>query len=56
MRIRQLLLALLTLAAPLVCIADDVADDTAAVPEPATLALLGAGVAAVIVARAKKRK
>ena len=55
-RIRQLFLALLMLAAPMVASAQDDDDDVIALPEPATLALLGAGVAAVIVARTAKRK
>ena len=57
MRIRQLFLALLMLAAPIVAFAvDDDDGDITALPEPTTLALLGAGVAAVIVARTRNRK
>ena len=55
MRIRQLFFALLMLATPMVSFALD-NDDEVPLPEPATLALLGAGVVAVIVTRAKKRK
>ena len=56
MRIRQLFLALLMLAAPMIASAQDDEDDITALPEPTTLALLGAGVAAVIVARTRNRK
>ena len=57
MRIRQILAVLLLAAAPVLAVAVDDDDDvTAAIPEPATLALLGAGIAALVVSRAGKRK
>ena len=53
-RIRQFLVALMLVAAPSFAFAQD--DEAFAVPEPATLALLGVGVVAFIVARVNKRK
>jgi hypothetical protein len=55
MRIRQFFALLFLAAAPLLALADDL-DDTTAVPEPATLALLGAGVVGLIVSRVNRRK
>jgi len=56
-RIRQILAVLLLATAPVLALAVDDDDDTvAAIPEPATLALLGAGIAALVVSRAGKRK
>ena len=44
-------------AAPVLALAvDDEDDNIAVLPEPATLALLGTGLAAIIVLRANKRK
>ena len=57
MRIRQILAVLLLAAAPVLVFAQDDDDDTvAAIPEPATLALLGAGIAALVLSRAGRRK
>ncbi|HLX28298.1 MAG TPA: PEP-CTERM sorting domain-containing protein [Casimicrobiaceae bacterium] len=57
MVIRKLLVIGMVVAAPVVAYAFDDTDDTvAAVPEPATLALLGVGVAALVIARTNKRK
>ncbi len=57
MRTRQFLAVLMLAAAPVLVFAvDDDDDNVSAIPEPATLALLGAGIAAIVVARAGKRK
>ena len=58
MQIRKLFLALLIAAAPIVAFADttDNTDDTTNLPEPATLALLGIGAVAFVIARVNKRK
>jgi PEP-CTERM motif len=55
MRIRAFFVALMMVATPLLAFAQ-AQDDTNVVPEPATLALLGVGAVALIVARANKRK
>ena len=58
MGIRRVLAVLFIAAAPLLAFAqeDDEGDVTAVVPEPATLALLGAAVAAVAISRGNKRQ
>ena len=56
MRIWQLFALMFIAAAPLAALAVDDDDNITAVPEPATLALLGAGVAGLIVSRRKKHK
>lgn len=56
MVIRKLFVVAMMVAAPVVAYAFDDDDTVTAVPEPATLALLGVGVAALVIARANKRK
>ena len=58
MRIREFFVALMMAAAPILAFADtsDFDDTTNTVPEPATLALLGVGAVALLIARKNKRK
>jgi hypothetical protein len=56
MIIRKLLVVAMVAAAPVLAYAQDDDDDVATVPEPATLALLGVGVVALVLARTNKRK
>jgi hypothetical protein len=55
MRIRKFFVALMMAAAPTLAFADT-SDFIDTVPEPATLALLGVGVAAWLISRKNKRK
>ena len=54
MRIQKFFVALMMAAAPIIAFADF--SDTTTVPEPATLALLGVGAVALLIARKNKRK
>jgi hypothetical protein len=60
MRIRKFFAALMMVAAPILAFADTTIGhdfiDTDTVPEPATLALLGVGAVALLIARKNKRK
>ena len=56
MPVRQLFALLFLVAAPLLAFADSAPDTDGTIPEPATLALLGAGAAGLIFSKARKRK
>ena len=56
MRIRRFFVALMMAAAPILAFGQVEDDTDNTIPEPATLALLGVGAAALIIARVNKRK
>jgi hypothetical protein len=56
MRIRKFFVALMMAAAPILALASWSPDTTGTIPEPETLALLGVGAVALLIARKNKRK